>query len=220
MAHAFEKYVVCRDEYLPNPDTVVTLSNKQQYKRTAYYPGVRTENLLLSTDLETREFGSYFAERLKFDVFPGISSYDISVHFHINDQPNGHDANIGWVHNDNALLAGLVYLNIGETNFLNGTSMFNNTDIDIVLSEEDRAHFNLTGIATEQYIVDCKLNQQKFAETIKIGNQFNRLIAYDAKIFHRPNSYITTSSDPRKSLLFFIYKYDYIDFLVNQQKSL
>ena len=107
------------------------------------------------------------------------------------------------------MLAGLIYLNPAENNFDSGTSIFNGDgDVDRD-SNKLRADFNINGTTTEQYVQSLKDNWSYFQETIRIGNVFNRLVAYDSKMFHRPNSYKTSDNTPRLSLLFFIYNFDY-----------
>jgi hypothetical protein len=204
--HVFKNYIVSRNNYFKHPDKVVEISSRQQYERSTLYPGLRTQNLLESTDLETQQFAVNFANNIKVDIFPGISKFLIDIRFHINDQYNNEEVNSGWIHNDDCDLAGLIYLTKGEINFLNGTSIFNKVGAEDFVSDDfiSRQDFNLKNQINEQYIKDLKNNWSQFDESIRIGNQYNRIVAYDAKLFHRPNSYLTTSGNKRLSLVFFI----------------
>ena len=209
MIHPFENYLVYRDNYLNNPTAVIDLADRLEYKHATEYPGKRTDNLMASNDVEVREFGKWFADRLSYNVFPGISMYEIIVSFHINEVYEHPELNSGWIHNDIGNLAGLVYLTPEESNFNAGTSMFNGYAEELPDDAEARRKFHFTGEVTPEYLTGFKRNQIQFKETIRIGNQFNRLIAYDSKMFHRPNSFITSTGAPRLTLLFFISKFNY-----------
>lgn len=209
MIHPFENYLVCRDNYLNNPAAAINLADRLEYKHASEYPGKRTDNLMASNDMEVREFGKWFADRLSYNVFPGISMYEITVSFHINEVYEHPELNSGWIHNDIGNLAGLVYLTPDESNLDAGTSIFNGYAEELPDDAEARRKFHFTGEVTPEYLTGFKRNQIQFKETIRIGNQFNRLIAYDSKMFHRPNSFITSTGAPRLTLLFFISKFNY-----------
>lgn len=211
MTHPYTNYLITRDNYLNNPEVVIELSKAQKYNRATYYPGLRTDNLLSSKDPATIDFANWFTNNLSFNVFPGISLYETYLCFHINDVSKHTDYNLGWIHSDYGTLAGLVYLTPNESNIDTGTSIFNLTGS----CEEKpgdaaaRAAFSLKDELTEDYITGFASNQQQFKESIRVGNQYNRLVAYDSQMFHRPNSYVTETNQPRLSLLFFISKFDY-----------
>lgn len=209
--HPLSNLLISKDNFFNNPDKVVELAQKQTYARAINFPGRRTNNLLESEDFATREFGVFFAKKLAREILCGINQFVIHISFHINDTFDDEDANQGWIHSDDVTLAGLVYLNKTENNFLNGTSMFNKiTPEDFpVLDFQSRKDFNTTNTVTEEYKSDLKNNLTHFEETIRVGNQYNRLVAYDAERWHRPNNFKTSNLDPRLTLLFFIDKYQY-----------
>jgi hypothetical protein len=204
--HPFSNYAVCRNDFFKNPYKVLELFNKQKFSRSPLYPGIRTENLFKINDKETQDFAIYFANRIKADVFPGIQKFMIDIRLHINDVYEDCDANQGWIHSDEANLAGIVYLTPGEINFSNGTSIFNKVTTESFSVEDfDHRHkFNLYQQLTDEYLLELKENWKHFEESIKFGNEFNRLVAYDAKLFHRPNSFTTNTKESRKSIVFFI----------------
>lgn len=210
--HPLAGTLVCKDNFFEDTQSILTLANKQEYTGDNRWPGKRTINLLESTDPITKEFGIFFAKKIAREIFPGISRFVIHISFHKNDVYNDAESNEGWIHSDDVNLSGLVYLNQAEQNFNSGTSIFlkkgsqdfNKTDFP------SRKEFNTSGVATEEYKKDLKNNHNNFEETIRVGNVFNRIVAYDAKSWHRPNDFRTTSGEPRTTLLFFIdqYKYD------------
>ena len=209
--HPLAGTVICKNNFFNNPEKVLELAKKLTYERSERYPGKRTINLLESTDTEAKNFAMFFARKIMKDVFPGISRFVTHISFHINDVYDNDTANTGWIHNDNVRLAGLVYLNPEERNFDTGTSIFiKHGEKDFENSDlPSRKEFNITQQASEQYLKDLESNHNNLQETIKIGNVYNRLIAYDSNLWHRPNNYKTASVTPRTTLLFFIDFYEF-----------
>lgn len=210
-AHPLAGSVICKNNFFNNPDKVLALSKKQTYEKSERYPGKRTINLLESFDPETKEFAVFFAKKLAREVFPGISQFVIHISFHINELYPDTEANIGWIHNDDVTLAGLVYLNPNETNFNSGTSIFlkKGEENFAIPDFKSRKEFNTTGVVTDEYKHDLKNNHSHFEETIRMGNVYNRLIAYDSNLWHRPNTFKVEVSEPRTTLLFFIDQYEF-----------
>jgi hypothetical protein len=206
----FQNYSVCRDNFFSDPNKIVKLSERQNYERNFFYPGLRTKNILSSPDSETKTFADYLANRLLTEIFPYVCNIDLlDIRFHKNDTYDNDTANIGWIHYDWSDLAGIIYLTHDEDNFETGTSIFN-CKPDAVLPTVDpqvRKDFNLTCKVTEEYLIALKNNWGFFKETIKFGNQFNRVVAYDAKRFHRPNNFVTGNTC-RLAVLFFIKGYE------------
>jgi hypothetical protein len=210
--HPLAGTLVCKDNFFEDTQTILDLANKQEYTGDTRWPGKRTINLLESIDPATKEFGVHFAKKIAREIFPGISRFVIHVSFHKNDVYDDVDANEGWIHSDDVNLAGLVYLNQFEKNFNSGTSIFLKKGLQDFEKVDfpSRKEFNTSGVATEAYKKDLNANHENFEETIRIGNIFNRILAYDAKSWHRPNNFRTASGETRTTLLFFIdqYKYD------------
>jgi hypothetical protein len=209
--HPLAGSVICKNNFFNNPDKVLALSKKQKYEKSKRFPGKRTINLLQSFDPETREFAVFFAKKIAREVFPGISEFVIHISFHINELYSDDEANIGWIHNDDVTLAGLVYLNPLETNFNSGTSLFlkKGEENFAIPDFESRKEFNATSVVTDEYKNDLKNNHSHFEETIRIGNVYNRLIAYDSNLWHRPNTFKVDVDEPRTTLLFFIDQYQF-----------
>jgi hypothetical protein len=210
MAHPFKNYLITRDGYFEDPDLVVKLSERVSYTRASYYPGLRSQNLMFSEDPQINGFAEYFSNRLSYDIFPGLRNYHVDIFFHQNDVYNDIDLNQGWVHTDDAVLAGLVYLVPEELDFNTGTSIFTGEGIPNLRDREVFSQLNLHGIVEDDYKDRLKDNRNSFKETIRIGNCYNRMIGYDSKMFHCPNNY-KASTGVRKTLLFFIYSFEHVD---------
>lgn len=214
MRHPFEKYLMTRDDYLEKPFDVIEMSKTLTYNRSPVFPGARTDNLLSSADPEIKKFAQWFTNELSYNVFPGISLYETFLCFHVYDLCSEDALNVGWVHNDYGNLAGLIYLTPDEESIDTGTSIFTG-DVSLPELPGDalaREKFHLQGEITPEFRAGFERNQSLFAgkETIRVGNKFNRLVAYDSKMWHRPNNYATSIGEPRLSLLFFISTFNFM----------
>ena len=86
MKHPFANRLICIDDYFEEPEKVNRIFDKQKFYRMSMYPGYRTDILYNSEDNETKEFAIDFIESLKERVFPGISNYITSLHFHRSEE--------------------------------------------------------------------------------------------------------------------------------------
>lgn len=206
MTHDLKNMVFCKDNFFNNPDKILTLFDQEQFFKSPAYPGLRTGNLLESTNETSKNFGLFFAKKVCDEIFPGIYGLMIDVRLHCNLVYAENKVNEGWIHADEADLAGLVYLTKDELSLNTGTSLFvKSTEGDFSVRDfPSRNEFNVTDVPTEQYLKDLSNNHSNFTETLRVGNVYNRLVAYDAKIYHRPNTYKLESGAVRKSIVFFI----------------
>lgn len=204
--HALKNFVVCKNDFFKNPNKVLSLFDRQHYQISPAFPGRRTDNLLESLDADTKNFALFFAKKICDEMFPGIFGLMIDVRFHINDDYNHELANQGWIHCDDADLAGLVYMTPEECSLDTGTSIFKKTSVENFAVEdfESRNKFNTSGVVSNEYLKELQENHKIFLETIRLGNVYNRAVAYDATMFHRPNRYNLDCKLPRKSIVFFI----------------
>jgi len=209
--HHYKNFMICKDNFFTNPDKVYELTKKQCYEKSPMYPGRRTQNLLECNDTETKNFALFFAKKLAQEIFPGISKFLIDIRFHINDDFKNDLLNSGWIHSDETNLAGIVYLNKTVNNFENGTSIFKQENSKIFKQQDypSRQDFNLHGSSVDAYVSDLQQNYNSFSETVKFGNRYNRIVAYDASLFHRPNNYSSGVIEERTTLIFFIDTYEY-----------
>jgi hypothetical protein len=201
----YSKSVHVFDNFFKNPSKVASLGESLEFESSEVYPGRRTKNLLESNDSNVVEFAKFFAKRLADEVFYGIKTFKLDLRFHKYDIYDVKEANLGWIHNDETNLAGLVYLNASYASMQTGTSIFDKVSShDFGVPDfKSRRELNLNKKVTDRYLSDLENNHKNFVETINVGNKFNRLIAYDSELWHRPNSYIV-DNPPRYSLVFFI----------------
>jgi hypothetical protein len=204
--HPYKNTIVCKNDFFKNPNRVLPLFDSQSYNKSVAFPGVRTNNLLESTDPIIKNFALFFAQKICNEVFPGIYKLSIDVRFHINQAYADPAVNHGWIHSDDSELAGVVYMSKDEQSLDTGTSIFTKkTKENFKVGDfESRQEFNVSGMPTDQYIEDLKINHNAFVENLRVGNIYNRLIAYDAILYHRPNRYNLDCKELRKSIVFFI----------------
>jgi hypothetical protein len=202
----YKDTVQTHDNFFANPDKVVELSNLVEYTNGTEYPGRRSVNLLQSNNFRLVEFSKYFAKRLADEVFYGLTQFQLDIRFHKNDVYDDPAANAGWIHADGIAFAGVVYLNKSELSIDTGTSIFLKTSADEFITSDftSRQQLNLTKQVSKEYLEDLKQNHSNFTETIKVGNVFNRLVAYDSNMWHCPTNYCLKSGEDRTSLVFFI----------------
>ena len=203
--------LVSIDNFFKNPQKIVDMAQTLDYERSEVHPGKRSINLFTSQDPQHVEFAKYFAKRIADEVFFGINKFMIDIRFHKNDIYDNDKANVGWIHNDPVSFAGIVYLNEEISDFNLGTSTFlkNKKERFDQYDFDERKEFNLTTNVTPEYLKILEENEKEFTETVRVGNVYNRLVAYDSKIWHRPNNFDTKSENERLTLLFFIDRYEY-----------
>lgn len=208
----YYKSVKVFDNFFKNPMRVMQLGQSLNYYNDETWPGQRTDNLLHTENLEAIEFAKFFAKEIATTVFYGLSRFEIDIRFHKNDIYNNNEANFGWIHNDEIDFAGLVYLNMEQPNMNTGTSIFDKTSSTEFQTQdfESRKELNLNKRVTPQYLKDLQDNRDQFVETVNVGNKFNRLVAYGAEQWHRPNNY-KVETPPRYSLLFFINNAEFVN---------
>ena len=219
--HPFTGFFVCRDNYLADPETVIEIARSAdiEWRRSPTFQGQRSSNLLRSPNVSIQAFSANFGNRLSYDVFRGIKNFQIDICFHKYDVPHLDDQDVktGWIHIDHpyCMMAGMVYLNPDELHMETGTSIFHGRNR---YSEEEEKtlipivqEFNKSAKTNDEYRKIWKENKERFPETIRAANVFNRLIAYDAFSQHRTNSFSVSDGTERLTLLFYITEYEFGD---------
>lgn len=201
---------ICVDNFFKNPNAVRQLALSLDYSdNDSKYPGVRTQELgEVAPDFFKAFVGKLFS--LFVDVNNDLTNLKLSARFqkiprlHTNDYLNR-----GWIHDDGfTILAGVVYLN-PEPNIECGTSLYKLKDgqeFDSELVRDAKTSlYKLQNVDEEKAQQIYKLHNDKFIETVKFGNVYNRLVAYDASIYHKANSF--EMNEDRLTLVFFLQEY-------------
>jgi hypothetical protein len=198
--------LVCKDNFLLNPHKIVELANEVDYFPTnGSWPGKRSNHLSkinenFFTQLSRqilRNYYSFFTHYCDLDIwFQKIKPY----HEDKYDLKNR-----GWVHKDDCLFGGIIYLDEEEEEDT-GTSMYDldNLFFDYPKSFDDtkeRLYLNDSTLSDDEYYYCYEKYHSQFKETIRINNKFNRLCSFSGNQFHALQ---TIGSKERLTMVFFM----------------
>ena len=198
------------DNFYENPDLVrqFALSLEFTKAKDGRWPGSRTD--LLS--IESPNFFDTFCNKL-FNIFYDLEIVDIGwkveTYFQKIDSYSDNENDIknqGWIHSDNScIFSGVVYLNpYPKPNW--GTSVYKlkSGEIDDCKQETKFLHYSESKDFDEDaFIKEKKYNNDKFIETVRIENQFNRMILFEGGVYHGVPSYYS-DDEFRLTQVFFV----------------
>lgn len=182
--------VTVLDNFFDDPDAVRELALQQKFDAdaTGNWPGKRTRPIheispKLHNLICTRLFALFYdyqSENINWTVDTRFQKVDSSY-------------KEGWVHTDSntAVLSAIIYLT-PNANIQGGTSMYRikkeNSFIDVINRDEKIANYKgkMSNEDVEKYRLE---NNNQFEETIRVGNVYNRLIAFDAHMFHAAQNF-------------------------------
>ena len=113
--------------------------------------------------------------------------------------------NTGWIHaDDNTTLAGLIYLS-PNAKLSSGTSIFRLKPDSFILEKNEEKHAFFKGEAVDPVAYDRAISEHnnKFEETARFGNVYNRMIAYDGVDYHQASDF-DCGEEFRLTQVFFI----------------
>tara|TARA_R110000803_G_scaffold64860_1_gene125979 strand:- start:389 stop:1090 length:702 start_codon:yes stop_codon:yes gene_type:complete len=203
--------------FFDNPDEVLDLANSLEYFPTpnGSYPGLRTKPLHITNEVFFNKFCS--AVFANFYNDGSNISYSTNLYFQkippfSKDKKN--IKNKGWIHNDPAVLAGLVYLN-KEADLDSGTAIYT----------PKKEHLDFKGVVKHKWVEDSDLKvnlymkgqynkkkyeehmslvESKFNKAIQFNNIFNTFICYHGEAFHRAENMNIGTGEDRLTLVFFM----------------
>ena len=190
------------DDFLEDPDYVLCLATNAEYNDPGHtnYPGVASKNKIHELDQELFDailqkiFGYYW------DLNNPVK-FRVDMEFQ-KIEKNGQ----GIIHLDTtygALAAGVIYLN-QDIDRDTGTSFYKLTDPDYKIKQHEfldpiaRYH---AGEHVDGLDNICEKHYNMFEETMRVQNQYNRLVTYDSNVWHTATSY---GDQTRYTLRFFI----------------
>ena len=191
------------DDFLEDPDYVLCLATNAEYNNPDHtnYPGVASKKKIHELDQELFDtilqkiFGYYW------DLNNPVK-FRVDMEFQ-KIEKNGQ----GIIHLDTtygALAAGVIYLN-QDIERDTGTSFYKLLDPDYKIKEEflDPVARYHAGEILHGHELDsiCEKHYNKFEETMRVQNQYNRLVTYDSNVWHTATSY---GNQTRYTLRFFI----------------
>ena len=190
------------DDFLEDPDYVLCLATNAEYNDPGHtnYPGVASKKKIHELDQELFDtilqkiFGYYW------DLNNPVK-FRVDMEFQ-KIENNGQ----GIIHLDTtygALAAGVIYLN-QDIERDTGTSFYKLIDPDYKIKQHEfldpiaRYH---AGEHVDELDSICEKHYNMFEETIRVQNQYNRLVTYDSNVWHTATSY---GNQTRYTLRFFI----------------
>ena len=190
------------DDFLEDPDYVLCLATNAEYNDPDHtnYPGVASKKKIYELDQELFDtilqkiFGYYW------DLNNPVK-FRVDMEFQ-KIEKNGQ----GIIHLDTtygALAAGVIYLN-QDIDKDTGTSFYKLTDPDYKIKQHEfldpiaRYH---AGEHVDGLDNICEKHYNMFEETMRVQNQYNRLVTYDSNVWHTATSY---GDQTRYTLRFFI----------------
>lgn len=191
------------DNFYNEPDKVREFALQQGYLNSpGNYPGKRTKEL---HELNKKLFQE-FCEKL-FSIYYDLNNleWNVSTSFWkvstIDNDPSS-PKNMGWIHEDGCLFAGVVYLSPGLNKNL-GTTIYKKIKNYDNINVSAMHKFYSKGIdeGFDEAIVN---NNNRFEETTKICNQYNRLISFDGTVPHSPSHYYM-ENEVRINQVFFVH---------------
>lgn len=206
---------LCIDDFYKNPDAVRQLALQQDFCYSSdEWPGRRTRQI---SEIDPYFF-SMFCEKL-FSVYYEFCDrveWEVLTNFQLVP-PFSEDKNslknMGFIHRDdyeineqNVVYAGIIYLtpNIDKNC---GTSIFRFRK-DAINHHIPPIKQNLYGKGDdtdfEKYM---KIERDKFEETIRFDNIYNRMVSFDSSSYHGVNSFYS-DSHPRLTQVFFVARID------------
>jgi hypothetical protein len=197
---------LCIDNFYNEPDKIREYALKQDFLESpGNYPGKRTRPLHeLNKDLFigfcSKLFSIYYSEiDIKWNV--ETSFWKVNT---LHQDPKS-PKNMGFIHEDGCLLAGVIYLSPGFDSKL-GTTIYRQIKEKETLNFLSVKKFYSTGEDDKFDDVITK-NNSAFEEVARIGNVYNRLISFDGNIPHSPSHYYM-KDETRLAQVFFVRNLD------------
>jgi len=200
------------DNFYENPDLVRNFALSLPYHDPpiGQYPGSRTGLLSVENDYFFRVF-THKLFSLFFDFETTKLMWSVETNFQkINSfSSNGNDIkNSGWIHSDNdTVFSGIIYLNPNPKPGW-GTSIYKlkSKEIDNCIQKTKFLHYSKSeDFDQKEHEIEKKFNNDKFVETIRVENVYNRLLLFEGGVYHGVPTYYSEDEDPRLTQVFFVY---------------
>ena len=189
------------DDFLEDPDYVLCLATNAEYNDPGHtnYPGVASKNKIHELDQE-------LFDTILQKIFGYYWDLNNPVKFRVDMEFQKIEKNgKGIIHLDTtygSLGAGVIYLN-QNIDKDTGTSFYKLIDPDYKIKEEllDPIARYHAGEHVDGLDNICEKHFNMFEETMRVQNQYNRLVTYDSNVWHTATSY---GDQTRYTLRFFI----------------
>lgn len=190
------------DDFFECPDLWIDLASKCQFTRDKIgkWPGERSAPLHEiypeAHEMLCRKFFSLFYDLSKEKIGFKVEAYFQKI-------PSKYDE--GWVHFDEKLISGIVYLS-QNPDINAGTSLYRPNSICKIINVKDKLDEYSDVKSSEDVILAKEQNNRRFTELVKVQNVFNRLISFDCNIAHC--AHFGSKEFERLTLVFFVERLD------------
>jgi hypothetical protein len=189
------------DNFYNDPDKIRDFALKQDFLEPGNYPGKRTKplheiNKDLFIEFTSKLFSIYYYENITWNV--ETSFWKVGT---LDNDPLS-PKNMGWIHEDGCLVAGVVYLSPGLNKNLGTTIYKQKNEIPKHNMSMNKFYSNGEDDRFDEGIIN---NNSCYEETTRIHNEYNRLVCFDGKVPHSPSGYYM-KDEIRLNQVFFIYE--------------
>lgn len=199
MSHVIPVTII--DDFFEDPNLIRSFALEQEFKlaEDLKWPGFRTAcistlNIELFDHINKRFLLSFYDEESVKGIQIGTSACFQSVPSNMVG---------GWVHRDDSLISGIVYLS-PNAHPDSGTSIYKRKTSTSFIKNSDLKQQSIQ--QQQANIVAKEDNNDQFRETITVKNEYNRLIAFDGCSLHAAGSFEGTDlNDSRLTLVFFVH---------------
>ena len=178
---------VCIDNFFKQPEEIIKYADSLEYFNdpNGNFPGQRSK-ALHQLNLEFHSFVCskylrcfYTDDQIKHQLKFKSTSYFQKI---------GKDSGNGWIHSDDLNLhTQIVYLS-PNASLEEGTSLFvPNSLVTSEIGHEIKKKFYLKEIDYEEAEKHRIANNERFTETVRFANVYNRCIGFDASQWHSAN---------------------------------
>ena len=197
--------LVIKDNFFPDPDSIVKLSKKIVYcVNQKIYPGSRSQCL---SEIDTKLYLYIGSEifSLLHDTLP--TYYNMKIAFHktspIVKGDKWDKKNLGWVHKDACLFGGVIYMDKNPDKDA-GTGIYkpiNGVDVQTKESMDAKELFySGKPIDDKHYYDSYDSVRNQYEETLRIPNVYNRLVLIPGDQMHMMT---TIGEKERNHIVFF-----------------
>ena len=190
------------DNFFDDPWYVIDLANRVDYKPSSSgnWPGVRSESL----EVIDKEFFNYFIKRfyLQFYDYEYITSGMFGVRAQTYFQKiTGEEQ--GWIHSDYPHTHTIInYLTPGARADT-GTCLYKKRNEDIRDDlQETKLQYYRGNVSKEVADEARELHNEQFIEDTRVGNIFNRCVAFDSQLWHGAQGF--DSKEERLTMITFV----------------
>lgn len=197
------------DDFLPNPDELMEIANSQTYiQSVGRFPGRRTTELsVICNQIHTMMLEELLKKNKELTGL-SLTAYFQKIPNLSFDESYASIENSGWIHTDDSVYSGVLYLNkdsenYGGTSFYEPLKLTKNPDIDI--NKFKKQHYANTEEVNIQHYRESKLRYSElFEKTETIENVYNRLVLFNSKKWHNNDTFVNSGSGERLTLIFFM----------------